>query len=121
MTKYFADSYAYIEILRDNPNYRAYKQSVLITHKINVAEVTYWLIRTNQSTMAKEVSKRLWNEKAPITHNAVQKGMQFKHLKRKDKLSYADCIGYALAAELNIPFLTGDEKFKDLPNVEWVR
>jgi predicted nucleic acid-binding protein len=39
---------------------------------------------------------------------------------KKDKLSYTDCLGYALAMELEIPFLTGDRKFKGKKNVLWV-
>lgn len=32
-----------------------------------------------------------------------------------------DCVGYCCAEERGMPFLTGDEQFKDLPNVEFVR
>ena len=39
----------------------------------------------------------------------------------KRKFSYADSIGYALAQERGISFLTGDQQFKDILGVAFVR
>lgn len=36
-------------------------------------------------------------------------------------ISYADALGYSIALELDIKFLTGDREFKDLGNVEYVK
>ena len=47
--------------------------------------------------------------------------MQFKLQFKDEKLSYADCIGYAVAAEFGIKFLTGDKKFRSKENVEFVK
>ena len=47
--------------------------------------------------------------------------MKFRLKNKKMDLSYADCIGYIYACENNLKFLTGDEKFKDMDNVEFVK
>ncbi len=39
----------------------------------------------------------------------------------KTSLSYADALGYHLAKKLGMKFLTGDDAFKHLPNVEFVK
>ncbi len=47
--------------------------------------------------------------------------MQFR-LKWKDrKVSIPDCIGYVMAKNLDIKFLTGDKEFEGLDNVEFVK
>ncbi|MBI2143262.1 type II toxin-antitoxin system VapC family toxin, partial [Candidatus Woesearchaeota archaeon] len=47
--------------------------------------------------------------------------MHFRLKYKKENLSYADCIGYALAEMMRIKFLTGDEKFRNKENVEFVK
>ncbi len=41
--------------------------------------------------------------------------------KRRLDLSYADALGYAVSLRLRLKFLTGDDAFKNLDNVEFVR
>ncbi len=41
--------------------------------------------------------------------------------KRKLDLSYADALGYAVSQRLRLRFLTGDNAFKNLENVEFVK
>ena len=43
-------------------------------------------------------------------------------MKSKNKqLSIPDAIGYIIAKKLNIKFLTGDERFRNFENVEFVK
>ena len=57
----------------------------------------------------------------PITDSSIRKGMELKLKYKKENLSYVDCVGYALALELGIKFLTGDQKFENKDNVEFVK
>lgn len=41
--------------------------------------------------------------------------------RKKLNLSYADALGYILSFKLKVRFLTGDNAFKDLDNVELVK
>jgi predicted nucleic acid-binding protein len=119
-TRYFADSYALIELLKGNVNYEPYSSSQLVTMKFVVAEVYYYLLREELS-YAQRAFSACAKMLTPTTLRALRAGTAFKFKYKKQKLSYVDCVGYALAKELGIPFLTGDEKFKDKENVEFVR
>ena len=58
------------------------------------------------------------NNPKPLT---IKNAMKFRLANKKKKLSYADCIGYQLAKEHGLKFLTGDKEFENLPNVEFVK
>ncbi|MEK6968035.1 MAG: PIN domain-containing protein [Nanoarchaeota archaeon] len=42
-------------------------------------------------------------------------------LKKRKQLSYADCVNYMVAKNLKVKLLTGDNDFKELENVEFVK
>ncbi len=46
---------------------------------------------------------------------------RFELRRRKLDLSYADALGYTLSLRLRVKFLTGDDAFKNLENVEFVK
>ena len=118
---YFADTYALIEILNGTNSYKKYKNSILITSKINLAELYYHLLLSEDEKIANKYYDFFRKIVVPISSWSIKTGMKFKQMYKKEKLSYADCIGYALALELNIPFLTGDKEFEDKSNVEFVK
>jgi len=39
----------------------------------------------------------------------------------KLNINYVDAIGYSISFDSGIKFLTGDNEFKNLPNVEFVK
>ncbi|WP_460025047.1 PIN domain-containing protein [Infirmifilum sp. SLHALR2] len=45
MPRYYADTYALIEILRGNPAYEKYAEEELITSEFNLLELAYALVR----------------------------------------------------------------------------
>jgi uncharacterized protein len=47
--------------------------------------------------------------------------MKFRYKNRKKNLSVPDCISYLQAKSLGIKFLTGDKKFENMENVEFVK
>ncbi len=53
----------------------------------------------------------------------VKEGMERRLALRKEKLdlSYADSLGYTVSLRLRVRFLTGDDAFKNLDNVEFVK
>ena len=118
---FLADTYALIELIGGNPNYQKYTNNLLLTTNFNLAELYYALLRDYDQETAEKYLKLYLDFLIPITPSSIQWGMQFKLKYRKDKLSYTDCVGYALAFELNIKFLTGDQKFETMPNVEFVK
>ncbi len=119
--EFYADTYALVEIARGNPNYSRYESSILFTSKINLLELYYFFLRNYSQTEADRYLQEYINLETKFTITALRRAGIFKLENKKDKLSYADCTGYAIAEELGIPFLTGDIKFKDKENVEYVK
>ncbi|MEK6876761.1 MAG: hypothetical protein AABX63_05070 [Nanoarchaeota archaeon] len=120
--KYFYDSYAVIEYINDNPKFARYFEenagSLAIT---NVMEIYYSSLLEAGVEKANIIIEGLWPLIIHPTKETVKKAMQFRAKQKKRKMSYADCIGYILALENKIIFLTGDKEFRDMPNVEFVK
>lgn len=116
--KYFADSYALIEMLKGKESYTPYRKAQQVFLKVNLAECIYALLKLGK--YEQNIISLLSPSIIPLSTSAIITGMKLKYQLRKRKLSYIDCLGYATACELNIPFLTGDNEFKDLPGVEFV-
>jgi len=118
---FLADTYALIEIIGGNINYKEYSNQILLTTKFNLAELYYSLL----NDYGKETAEHYFNVYAefliPISFSSIKKAMELKLQYKKEKLSYVDCIGWALAQELNIKFLTGDQKFHNKAHVEFVK
>ena len=119
--EFYADTYALVEIVRGNPNYATYESSILFTSRINLLELYYFFLRNYSVGEADDYLRQFMNLEINFTINALRRAGMFKLEHKKDKLSYADCAGYAIAEELGIPFLTGDSKFKGQKNVEYVK
>jgi len=47
--------------------------------------------------------------------------MVFKYENKNKNFSFIDCVGYVLAKENNLIFLTGDRAFRGMMNVELVK
>lgn len=78
------------------------------------------LRETNEKT-ANKILKKLNLRFLEITPRIAIEASRFKYKNKKLKLSYADCIGYITAKKFNMKFLTGDNKFKNISNVEFVK
>ncbi len=125
MTRYYADTYALVEILKGNPAYERYAGEELVTSEFNMLELAYALTRDYGEEKAVEILKIV---RAFITiiqpddrDYAKASTLRLELKKQGRNLSLIDALGYVLAKRLDIPFLTGDREFKDLSGVEYVR
>lgn len=116
---YFFDTYAFFEIIRGNPAYKKYQNAVPITTILNIAELNYGLKKELGKATADNYAIKYSPFVANINTSDVISATDLK-LKNK-KMSLADVIGYALANKLNVKFLTGDEQFRNMENVEFVK
>ena len=117
---YFFDTYALLEIVDGNPAYLKYAPANQVINEFVYAELCYKLLRTAHplaSTVLSQCST-LVRQSPP---RVVKKAMHFRVKNKRQKLSIPDCVGYTLARELGILFLTGDKEFKNLPGVEFVK
>lgn len=120
--RYFYDSYPVIEYINDNPKFVPYfEENSGVLTIMNAMEVYYSSLLEGGTEKADFVLDKLWPLIISPPKDTVKKAMQFRMVHKKRKLSYTDCLGYILAVEIKIKFLTGDKEFQDLPNVEFVR
>ena len=119
--KYFFDTYALIELTKNNPNYINYSGSVVITSIFNLAELYYAILRDYNEERAKTIYYKFKECVNEVGDDVIFDAMKFRLKRKNQNLSYADCIGYTLAAKHNLKFLTGDKEFKNMSNVEFVQ
>ena len=118
--KYFFDTDALIEIAKNNPDYVDYSGSVVITTIFNLAELYYIILKDFEEERAKTVYFKFKECINEVNDNVIFEAMKFRKQHKSKNLSYADCIGYCLALQNNLKFLTGDKEFKNMENVEFV-
>lgn len=84
-------------------------------------ELAYFLLRIGRDDKISVIFNDYLRYNVEPSANALIEAVKFKFMHRKKKLSYADCLGYAVAKENKVRFLTGDEKFRNMDNVEFVK
>ncbi len=119
--KYFFDSYAVIEVIKGNNSYVRFSNEVMVTTVINLSEIYYFLTNQVGEKVAKLIIDKFDFEFLEITPELAIQASSLRHHYKKKKLSYADCIGYVVAVKNNLLFLTGDNGFCDIPQVEFVK
>ena len=118
---YFADTYALIEIIKGNKNYLKYINKSLFTSIFNLYELYYCILREYNEIQAKQYFYYFKKNLIKYSDNSIFLASKFKLDKRKSDISYTDALGYSIASENNLKFLTGDKEFRDLNNVEFVK
>ncbi len=118
---YFFDSYAVIEILRNNDNYKKYASSIVFLTKLNLFEVYYAILRQEGLHEADSFLLQHASFAVDYDETVIAEAAQLKLLYKSRNISMADAIGYIVAKKWNVRFLTGDQQFKDLENVEYMK
>lgn len=124
MPSFFADSYAIIEILKGNGNYRPYQEVTLVATEFNICEVAFAVCRDyphKTHTVMKQVRKMIILKPTTDEDYCCGAAMRRATTSAGRKLSTIDCVGYSVARRLQIPFLTGDREFEEIDDVEFVR
>ena len=123
MARYYADTYALVEILKGSPAYERCAREELVTSEFNLLELAYALTRDYGREKAAEI---LGMVRAFITivqasdeYYVEASTLRIKLKNQGRNLSLIDALGYVLARRLGIPFLTGDREFKGLNGVEF--
>lgn len=118
---FFYDTYAIISLIEGNENYEKYKESIITTSVLNLAELYNIFLRSHGKQTADYWAEKLNFNFIGIDKDSVIKAVEFRFTNRKKDLSLTDCVGYILSLKNNLRFLTGDSKFEDLKNVEFVK
>ena len=121
MVKYFFDTYALIEIIRNNPSYVKFFDEPVTTTKFNLVELLYAILSEKGEAAAKEIFLKFRDAETDVSDDILFSAMLFRMKNKKMNLSYVDCIGYVFALQNGMKFLTGDSAFKDMDSVEFVK
>lgn len=117
-TKYFLDSYAIISILSGSRRYAGVELSEGITTLLNLMEVQYFLCKEGiKEDEIRETLSKISPICIPFSANECYESVKFRYSNRGRRLSYADCLGYTIAKNRKVLFVTGDKEFKGMPNV----
>ncbi|MBI4044015.1 MAG: PIN domain-containing protein [Candidatus Diapherotrites archaeon] len=120
--QYFADTFALIEYLKDNPDYLSYfERHTIITTKLNLMELYYSTLREADEALAEKYYAAFLPQTIDMDDNAFKNAARMRAQNPKLNLSYVDCIGYSISLKQKIKFLTGDKAFAEMKNVEWVK
>lgn len=120
---YIYDTYALVEILKENPSYKKYAADKAIINSHIFAEFCYFLIKQYglDKTQLRDKLKAHASAIELIDAPALQNAALFRYQRRKQKISMTDAVSYMQARSLGIKFLTGDKEFEHLSGVEFVK
>lgn len=118
---YFFDTYAIIEILKGNTNYEKYKNCKAIISAFNLVELHLQITREFGEEAGNNILEEYSKCVVDFGLDDIKETTKMKIKYAKRKTSIPDVIGYNISKRLGIKFLTGDEKFEDLENVEFVK
>jgi len=118
---YFFDTYALVEVVKGNENYKKYAELTLTTTTLNLSEFYFFLLSNLGENKADETLKKFNFSFLEIDDNIAKEAAKFRKNNYKRNLSYVDCIGYLLSNKIGFNFLTGDEFFENMENVEFVK
>ena len=118
----FFDTYALYGIALGSKNYKLYSSGFrIITTIMNLYELYYRLIQDNFLFEAEKFFEKFLPDCVEIKHNLIKEAALFRLQNKRLNLSYVDALGYVISMNHGVKFLTGDEAFKKLLNVEFVK
>jgi hypothetical protein len=119
---FFFDSYAMHEIVVGNKNFDKYLFEVsIMTTIFQLMELHYSLLRDYGKETADEEYDYFKKFVIEINDETIKKANEFRYKNKVKKFSYIDCVGYTIARIRGIKFLTGDNAFKGVEGVEFVK
>jgi len=125
MASYYYDSYAIIEFLNKNQKYKEhFTEHKGILTALNLMEVSYSLQKHLGFKSTEKYLEPFLPYVVTFDLSDVDAAMKLRLALEKEKklnISYVDALGYYLAKKNNVLFLTGDEQFKALDNVKFIK
>lgn len=128
---FLVDTYALMEwFVWNNKNYKKYFEQIQqrknsFVSEITLVELFHHVYHKEGKDEAEIIYSSVVNylNIAKMDEEIIKNSGIFRSnmLKKKKALSYADCINYSIAEKLNLKLLTGDEDFKGIRNVEFIK
>ena len=118
---YFFDTYAVVEIIKQNLTYKPYTDEPVTITIFNLGEIYAVALRDLGESRSNTIYSKYKPAVVEIEDETLKEAVKLRKSMNKRQLSYADCIGYIYARRHGMKFLTGDEQFKDFEGVEFVK
>ena len=118
---YFFDTYAIVEIIKGNENYKQYLDKNAVLTQLNIFELFYNLMKDFGFKIADEIVDKYYISVVDYGKEVIKEAILFKLENKERNLSMTDCIGYIIARKMGIKFLTGDKEFEGFEGVEFVK
>lgn len=119
-----ADTYALFAALDGAPAYRrSFVGGNVGTTALNLVEFAYGLVRRGHDERLDELLDPFLELVVEPDPEVVARAARFKEARREAgaRCSFVDAWGYATAQWLGVPFLTGDEDFRGVPGVRFLK
>lgn len=120
--RFFADTYALMAHFDGRASYRGLLDEHFATTAVNLAEFAHTLLLRGRTDVAELVGRLEHNLVEPSSKVAVA-AAEFRRSANRagGRISTVDAWGYATAQSLGMSFLTGDEEFRGIPGVTFVK
>lgn len=124
MASVFADTYALFAAVDGAKAYKPhFVEGEVATTALNVVEFAYGMRRRGFAAQLDALIPPLLDIVVEPERRVVSEAARFKsdRLDAGARCSFVDAWGYATARSLDLPFLTGDEDFRGVPGVKFVK
>ncbi len=113
------DTYALVEIVRQNPKFSEYLNGDFVITDLTLAEFYGVLLRDESEELAELWFRKLEVHAVPVDRSILREAIRFRHEHRKAGISLFDAVGYIFSLNRGFPFVTGDKEFENFKNVEF--
>src|SRR3989344_3042195 len=114
--RFFLDTYALVEIFKASKSYDKYADVESFTSILNLFEFYLYLLKNHDEETAKKNYYDLLSFVLEFSNEDLFEAAKLKM--RNNKLSLVDAVGYMIAIRNEMKFLTGDDQFRCMKNVE---
>jgi PIN domain nuclease of toxin-antitoxin system len=124
MPDFVADSYAFVAALDGSKAYaKLLGENEVVTTTIHLVEVGAAVLRRAGASQLEAALAPLYGLCVEPPARVAVAAARFRVARREAgaSCSHVDALGYALAQHLGVPFLTGDEAFRGVPGVKFVK
>ena len=115
------DTYALMEIARDNPTFTQFNKEGFVIADPTLAEFYGVLLREFNEQTAEYWFLKMSPYAVQVSKELLKAAVKFRYESRAKNFSFFDAVGYVFAVKNGHKFLTGDKEFESLPNVKFVK
>ena len=118
---YCLDTYALVEIGEGNPRFSFLLNEDYVIADIALAEFYGVLLRGKGLAVADAWKQRYEPYCVALSFSSLIEAVKFRFANKHLGLSFFDAVGYAFSQENGYTFVTGDQAFKGMKGVKFVK